>query len=145
MFDAPTVAKLAAYLTEHYPETVARLFGVEALGERRAQAWLDRIDETRVEAFRALIPPLLSGGEVAAKNPPAAFILSPPRSGSTLLRVMLAGNPRLFAPPELELLSFHTLAERREALPGRNSFWLKRVSRAVMGMGHGSVADAEAL
>ncbi|HYX24954.1 MAG TPA: amino acid adenylation domain-containing protein, partial [Thermoanaerobaculia bacterium] len=145
MFDAPTVAKLAAYLTEHYPETVARLFGVEALGERRAQAWLDRIDETRVEAFRALIPPLLSGGEVAAKNPPAAFILSPPRSGSTLLRVMLAGNPRLFAPPELELLSFHTLAERREAFPGRNSFWLEGVTRAVMEIRHGSAEEAEAL
>jgi len=35
-------------------------------------------------------------------------VLSPPRSGSTLLRVMLGGHPQLFAPPELELLSFNT-------------------------------------
>ncbi len=144
MFDAPTVAKLAAYLTSNYPEAVARLFGAEVLGARRAQAWLDRIDEARVETFRALIPPIPAGEEVAAKNPPAVFILSPPRSGSTLLRVMLAGNPRLFAPPELELLSFHTLAERREAFPGRNSFWLEGVIRAVMEIRHCSAEEAEA-
>ncbi len=60
------------------------------------------------------------------------FLLSPPRSGSTLLRVMLAGNPRLFAPPELELLGFNTMDERREAFTGRDSFWLEGVIRAVM-------------
>lgn len=39
------------------------------------------------------------------KNPnPIAFILSSPRSGSTLLRVMLAGHPGLYSPPELHLL-----------------------------------------
>ncbi len=145
MFDAPTVAKLAAYLTANYPEAVARLFGAEALGARRAQAWLARIDEGRVEAFRALILPIPVGEEVAAKNPPAAFILSPPRSGSTLLRVMLAGNPRLFAPPELELLSFHTLAERRQAFPDRNSFWLEGATRAVMEIRHCSAEEAESL
>ena len=68
----------------------------------------------------------------AVKNPPAVFILSPPRSGSTLLRVMLAGHPSLFAPPELELLSFNTLAERREALAGKYSFWLEGTIRALM-------------
>ena len=52
-------------------------------------------------------------------------MLSPPRSGSTLLRVMLGGNPRLFAPPELELLNFDTLAERRDAFPGRDAFRLE--------------------
>ena len=56
----------------------------------------------------------------------------PPRSGSTLLRVLLAGHPRLFAPPELELLSFNTMAERKAAFPGRNGFWLEGLVRAVM-------------
>ena len=55
----------------------------------------------------------VSGG--GPKNPPAIFILSPMRSGSTLLRIMLAGNPRLFSPPELQLLQFETLAERKAA------------------------------
>ena len=47
-----------------------------------------------------------------AKLPPAVFILSSPRSGSTLLRVMLAGHPDLYSPPELHLLPFDTMADR---------------------------------
>jgi amino acid adenylation domain-containing protein len=66
------------------------------------------------------------------KYPPPIFILSPPRSGSTLLRVMLAGHPRLFAPQELELLSFDTLQDRRATFTGRDSFWLEGTIRAVM-------------
>src|SRR5205085_2952322 len=50
----------------------------------------------------------------------------------TLLRVMLAGHPKLFAPPELELLSFNTLAQRRGALSGKYSFWLESTIRALM-------------
>jgi amino acid adenylation domain-containing protein len=69
---------------------------------------------------------------VAAKNPRGVFILSPPRSGSTLLRVMLAGHPDLFAPQELELLSFETLQERKAAFSGRDSFWLEGALRALM-------------
>src|SRR5260370_35453379 len=44
------------------------------------------------------------------------YILTAPRSGSTLLRVMLAGHPRLFCPPELNLLGFETMRERESAL-----------------------------
>ena len=40
------------------------------------------------------------------------FVLCSPRCGSTLLRVMLAGHPSLFAPPELRLLPYQTMAER---------------------------------
>jgi acyl transferase domain-containing protein/SAM-dependent methyltransferase/aryl carrier-like protein/dienelactone hydrolase len=50
------------------------------------------------------------------KNPPAAFILSSPRSGSTLLRVMLEGHPALFSPPELHLLGFAGMGERQQGL-----------------------------
>ena len=45
---------------------------------------------------------------------------------------MLAGHPGLFAPPELELLSFRTLRERREAFSGRDAFRLEGAVRAVM-------------
>jgi len=48
--------------------------------------------------------------------PGIIFILSSPRSGSTLLRVMLAGHPSLFSPPELHLLPFNTMREREEQL-----------------------------
>jgi acyl transferase domain-containing protein len=44
------------------------------------------------------------GGE---KNPTMVFVLSAPRSGSTLFRLMLSGHPALFCPPELTLLG-HT-------------------------------------
>ncbi|MGF1589286.1 MAG: hybrid fatty acyl-AMP ligase/type I polyketide synthase [Pleurocapsa sp.] len=50
------------------------------------------------------------------KLPPAAFILSSPRSGSTLLRVMLAGHSSLFSPPELHLLPFDSMAQREQEL-----------------------------
>lgn len=50
------------------------------------------------------------------KLPPAAFVLSSPRSGSTLLRVMLAGHPDLSSPPELHLLPFDNMLERESEL-----------------------------
>ncbi|HTF96489.1 MAG TPA: ACP S-malonyltransferase [Cellvibrio sp.] len=37
------------------------------------------------------------------------FVLSTPRSGSTLFRVMLAGHSGIFSPPELHLLPYDTL------------------------------------
>jgi thioester reductase-like protein len=46
------------------------------------------------------------------------FILSPPRSGSTLLRVMLAGHSRLFSPQELHLAGFANIATYDEHLGG---------------------------
>ncbi|MBR8830412.1 MAG: 2-succinylbenzoate--CoA ligase [Chroococcopsis gigantea SAG 12.99] len=53
---------------------------------------------------------------VEKKLPPIAFILSSPRSGSTLLRVMLAGHPALAVPPELHLLPFNSMAQREADL-----------------------------
>ncbi len=129
IFDAPTIEGLAGFLGKTYPKAVERLWGGESLpGGVSRQERREPID---IEKFRALLEPL-APVELAGKNPPAVFLLSPPRSGSTLLRVMLAGNPLLFAPPELELLGFNTMDERREAFTGRDSFWLEGVIRAVM-------------
>src|SRR5262249_17460928 len=47
----------------------------------------------------------------AHKNKPAIFLLSCPRAGSTIFRVMLAGHPGLFCPPELYLRPFETVRE----------------------------------
>jgi len=52
----------------------------------------------------------------SSRLPGIIFILSSPRSGSTLLRVMLAGHSSLFSPPELHLLPFDTMKERHEQL-----------------------------
>jgi hypothetical protein len=45
---------------------------------------------------------------------------------------MLAGHSRIFAAPELQLLNFDTLAQRRAALTGRYSPWREGTIRAVM-------------
>ncbi|HEY9878165.1 MAG TPA: alpha/beta fold hydrolase, partial [Leptolyngbyaceae cyanobacterium] len=64
------------------------------------------------------------------RNGSMVFLLSSPRSGSTLLRVMLAGHPGLFCPPELHLLPFDTLVERHAALGG--SYLEEGLQRALM-------------
>ena len=51
------------------------------------------------------------------------FLLGVPRSGTTLLRVMLAGHPRLFSPPEMVLAPFETMEQRRAHLETR--YWEK--------------------
>jgi len=158
IFDAPTVAELAAHLQREHPAAVARRFGGElAVGAavpapgrpRQLQAAVETapdrlpelataaivapVDDGKLAELRRLLRPLAFRPRVAAaKNPPAVLVLSPPRSGTTLMRVMLAGHPGLFAPPELELLSFGTMAERRAAFSGRDSFWLEGLLRAVM-------------
>ncbi len=115
---------------------MAELFGEESLPEaarRGAAPPARRVDEVRLAELASLVEPLAPfPRESGGPNPPAVFVLSPPRSGSTLLRVMLAGHPGLFAPPELELLSFNTLGERKRAFSDRYSFWLEGVLRAVM-------------
>ncbi|MCB0566497.1 MAG: AMP-binding protein, partial [Phaeodactylibacter sp.] len=78
-----------------------------------------------------------------SKSP--VFILCPARSGSTLLRVMLGGSPGLFAPPELELLSFSNLKNRREGLSIRLSYMLEGLVRAVMALKNCEAEEARAV
>lgn len=143
VFDAPSVRRFEAYLRESYPELVARMSG-EA--EESAGAARRRIDAEALRRFRQAIAPTL-GAPLAPdeKNPPAIFVLSPPRSGSTLLRAMLGGHPRLFAPPELYLLPFDTLAERKAWFTGPQRYQLEGNTRALMQLRGMSLAEAEAL
>jgi amino acid adenylation domain-containing protein/thioester reductase-like protein len=122
LFGSPTVAGLAAYLQNAFPAAVARM-----LGQRTGIAERDLVE------FRQLLRPLppRRGEDAPGKNGRVVFVLAPPRSGTTLLRVMLGGHPALFSPPELELLSFNTLAERRAAFPGRDDYRLEGLVRAV--------------
>ncbi|HEX7180880.1 MAG TPA: amino acid adenylation domain-containing protein [Thermoanaerobaculia bacterium] len=129
LFDAPTIAELARYLERHYPAAVARLRGEVPAPEEGSGP---PVDPAMVERFRGLIGSRPGRAIPGPKNPRAVFVLSPPRSGSTLLRVMLAGNRRLFAPPELELLGFDTFGERAAELSGRFSLWKEGAVRAVM-------------
>jgi pimeloyl-ACP methyl ester carboxylesterase/aryl carrier-like protein len=77
---------------------------------------------------------------VTHRNPPAVFLLSSPRSGSTLLRVMLAGHPQLFCPPELHLLPFADMKHRSAML---GSSWMDEgFQRALMELTGGSVEQS---
>ncbi|MBD2467741.1 non-ribosomal peptide synthetase [Nostoc sp. FACHB-145] len=144
LFDTKTVANLAAYIEENYPQTAAKLLGKETTAIIESSQ--ERIDETKVLQMRCLIPSIAPPiDNDAEKNPPAIFILSPHRSGSTLLRVILGGNPQLFAPPELELLTFNTLGERKAAFSGRYSFWAEGTIRTIMQIKRCSPEDAIAL
>ena len=103
LFEAPTIGALAAYLDANYPD--------EALpsGEAAASPLTGQM-LVRYEAYTPHFP--LAPRAARTRNRRAAFVLCTPRTGSTLLRVMLAGHSKIFAPPELELANFNTMAER---------------------------------
>ncbi|MCH6257187.1 amino acid adenylation domain-containing protein [Puniceicoccaceae bacterium K14] len=136
IFDYPTVEKLSGFLRESYGPAVSREFGIVTVAEAEdgmTDSGDDRIDERDIEYMRNAIPSLPPfPTRTEKRNSKAIFILSPPRSGSTLLRVLLGGHPGLFAPPELELLGFNTLQDRKEAFPGRDSFSLEGTVRSLM-------------
>jgi hypothetical protein len=145
LFAAPSVAEYAAFLEAQYPAAVARLGGagpmvIEPLSSPAA------ITEADLARFRSAVPTtretVTDEGE---QNPPAIFILSPPRSGTTLLRIMLAGHHDLFAASELQLLGFSTLQERAAAYSGKFSSWLDGTVRALMEAEGLDADDAKAL
>ncbi|KPA15500.1 amino acid adenylation domain protein [Candidatus Magnetomorum sp. HK-1] len=130
IFEAPTISKFIDYIKKHYPEILNEFDGIK---QTIASKEIKKIDALDFVQFRKIIKPL-ELKKTNSKNPQAIFVLSPPRSGSTLLRVLLGGHPLLFAPPELELLSFNTLEQRLNAFTARNSFWLEGNLRAMMGI-----------
>jgi amino acid adenylation domain-containing protein len=138
LFDAPTVAQYAAYLEGSYRAALVAAGWIErdARGETEDALPVDAATEAaEIEALRHHLAARFSSDRTAPvpeKNRPVVFLLSPFRSGSTLLRVMLAGHPGLFAPPELELLGFESLGERRRVFAGRDSFSREGLLRAVM-------------
>ena len=77
------------------------------------------------------------------KNPRAIFVLSPPRSGSTLLRVLLGGHPELFSPPELELIRYQSMRQRQDAFEGALGFYLEGLTRALMELNHWDQEQAQ--
>ncbi|MGB8355653.1 MAG: amino acid adenylation domain-containing protein [Chthoniobacteraceae bacterium] len=144
IFEAPTIAALAALLEKNYADEIALLEG-EAKSVNDSVA---RINTSKIEVMRNLIgtvPPALPLNG-AGKNPRAIFILSPMRSGSTLLRVMLAGNPRLFSPPELLLFMFNTLAERSATWSqGYDRYNVEGTIRAIMEIKDCDMAQAQTI
>jgi amino acid adenylation domain-containing protein len=140
VFEAPTIAEYAAFLQKDYAGALSSRLGLGQVPEQRPQPdWPvgpgdGRIDEQAIARMMECIVslPTTEKDEKEPKNPPAIFVLAPPRSGTTLLRVMLAGHPDLFAASELQLLGFNTLRERRTAYSGKFSLWLEGTIRTIM-------------
>ncbi|MEO1558725.1 MAG: condensation domain-containing protein, partial [Cyanobacteria bacterium J06632_19] len=135
LFDAPTIATLAEYLQENYPELVGETEG--KVVNNISKTLVKKLNTQQIGEMRQYLQHHLCGESVQSdtsgkKNKQAIFILCTGRSGSTLLRVIMAGHPQLFAPPELYLLSFNTLAERKAAFSGRNNFLGEGVIRSIM-------------
>src|SRR5438874_2417 len=95
-YSRPTIRGFAKYLAAEW----ARANGLAA-----ATAAMSAVPSLAARAAE----PVRTAPLHQVRNRPAAFLLSSPRSGSTLLRVMLAGHPALFVPPELHLLPFSSM------------------------------------
>ncbi len=151
LFEAPSIRELARYLVAHYADAVARVFGNASVEHARPAAdpiSHQRIDPLELASFRKLVAPAQPRGQKdaeAPRNPRAIFVLAPPRSGSTLLRVMLGGHRGLFAPQELELLAFDTMREMRDAFEGKYSFWSEGTLRTIMEVEECDPDEARAL
>ncbi len=152
IFLAPTIAELAMYVNAYYPDLVVKYFGTESSDQSKfkekvfSENQVGHITSNKIAQIREIIKPLAPRKtREKQKNPPAVFVISPPRSGSTLFRVMLAGHPKLFAPPELELLSFNTLEDRKQELSQQFAIWLEATVRAVMEAKNCDAETAKAL
>ncbi|MDZ7309484.1 MAG: amino acid adenylation domain-containing protein, partial [candidate division KSB1 bacterium] len=125
----PTIDAMIDYLTL----ALNQREGSTAAAATPAHSLVNILRPRRTTAFPA----------VTRRNPGMIFLLSCPRSGSTLFRVMLAGHPRLFAPPELHLLLFGTMREWHEAL--RLTVLGEGLQRAFMELKQISADEAKAL
>ena len=146
IFEAPTIAELEVYLYREYPQQVARILGLKYTAEAATQT--SKIDAAKVSQLRQLLPSLPPRRNLTqTKNKRAIFVLSPPRSGSTLLRVVLGGHPQLFAPQELFLLSFNSLADRKIAFSGstEQNFFREGCIHAIKQLKNSSTEQAQKL
>ncbi|MFK7935091.1 MAG: amino acid adenylation domain-containing protein, partial [Saprospiraceae bacterium] len=169
IFDKPTVAAYAQMLQSNYANELQSLFKRETSPTSNIQHPISqqnrppstvhrlpsKLTKFEIENFQKYIPKIpkyatlepstVHRSPSTVKNKPAIFILAPPRSGTTLLRVMLAGHPDLFAANELQLLGFNDLKERSEAYQGKFRLWSEGLIRAVMELQNMTADEAKDL
>jgi len=114
IFEATTIEQTANYFRKHYAQKAAKIDGIESIETNAGGSTISTEKVAEIKQLLPLIEPDTSG----EKNKKAVFVISSSRSGSTLLRVMLAGNPALFAPPELELMNYHSMEGQPENYQG---------------------------
>jgi hypothetical protein len=135
---APSVSKFSRVLELQYARSIAQVIKKSGPPSepRKAKGNLTTKD---IREFNASLPrlkfnPSVFNRKLHRLRP--AFILCSSRSGSTLLRSILAGNSQVFAPPELRLMNYQTLDEWKKDLTGDFSFFQEGLARAVMGAFH---------
>jgi hypothetical protein len=135
------------YLADNYRGAVADICRQDGTPEIKKRSQLSEKDIVYVRETLSRLNRYTADGRLRPqpgsqqrKNPQAIFILCTARSGSTLLRVMLGGHRDLFAPPELLLLPFDSLRQRKEIFSGPRSLWSEGIIRAIMEIKH---CDAE--
>ncbi|MEM9823762.1 MAG: beta-ketoacyl synthase N-terminal-like domain-containing protein, partial [Bacteroidota bacterium] len=133
IFDHPTIAAYAKMLEKDYAEAIAKQFDAPLANMEKKNTTTATLMEKDFHRFRHAIPRLkVKPSAKQKKNAPAIFILAPPRSGTSLLRLMLAGHPALFAANELQLLGFPTMEERAKAYAGKFALWKEGLVRTLM-------------
>jgi acyl transferase domain-containing protein/ubiquinone/menaquinone biosynthesis C-methylase UbiE len=108
-------------LIEH--DTLQKLQSFLA-GELRNRQITNQPSTSSLSDSRTTVAVALPAKTTEAQKP-LVFIVSTPRAGSTLLRVMLAGHPQLFSPPELHLLPFSHFGERSDVLKANHQQFLE--------------------
>jgi acyl transferase domain-containing protein/thioesterase domain-containing protein/acyl carrier protein len=131
VFDRPTIQDLAPYLAGEIANSKPAPVETALPAPPTGRAGL----LTARRRLKTTVP--------AVKNKPVVFLLSGPRCGSTLLRVMMAGHPDLFCPPELHLLQFNSMREWSEDLG--KSYLGEGLQRAFMEVNGLTAVEAKAL
>ena len=132
LLERPTVESFARFLSSHYHRSLSRLLG-DSPSPQEFGAKREPLVTADFVRFRASLPRLDRDSYVERQQPlQPVFILCSPRTGSTLLRVILGGHPHIFAPPELRLLSYESIADWKQNLSGPFAFYQEGLMRAMM-------------
>ncbi|NNE28574.1 MAG: amino acid adenylation domain-containing protein, partial [Saprospiraceae bacterium] len=131
LFEHPTVAQFAAMLARDYEEAVQKNFE-QTKGTLSTGSSTSVLSSAEIKAFLQGVPSRAFAPAKTDPNPSAIFILAPPRSGTSLLRLMLNGHSGIFAANELQLLHFQNMGERAKAYTGKFALWKEGLVRAVM-------------
>ncbi len=117
-YQRPTIEGLARYLAAEFERAHGSSAGEPPATAAAATAAARLISPLLREQAQGELFGLTATADAGGEDPlpGIGFVLSSPRSGSTLLRVMLAGHPALFSPPELHLLPFQTMDQRQRLL-----------------------------
>jgi acyl-CoA synthetase (AMP-forming)/AMP-acid ligase II len=112
IFDEPTLRGYSQYIKRYYPAIAAKMIGAAVVPPEgvigRLTNEMTALVETHIQGQReSWFAP------IAKNRRRVIFVLSTPRTGSTLFRAMLAGHPELFSPPELYLLPYESLTTRK--------------------------------